>query len=647
MRKIGLLTLLLLLTAFTMSAQDFRLGKVSKEELKEKKHPVDTSAAAAYLYKTGKTYFRLTDSRFYMVTEVECRIKIYKKEGYEYATEEIPFYTGGRSVKLTFNDAYTYNLVGDKIEKTKLKSDGEFEEQINENYSVKKITMPNVKEGSVIEYQYTITTPYFTAFPDWYFQYPIPANNVSYEVAIPSYFTYNRYMSGYISVEKSAPKTRVGATSSLPEVVTTFSVKNVKALKDESYVNNIDNYLSILRHELASVQFPNEPMERFSTDWPSVAKTIYDDEDFGRELNHTNYFKEDIDALIAGLTPYQRVTTIFEYVKSRMNWNEKNGYYCIDGVKRAYEAKVGNTGEINLMLTSMLRYAKVDANPVLVSTRSNGVALFPTRTAYNYVIAGVKIDNELLLLDATSKNSLPNILPVRTLNWVGRMIMSNGNTEEVDLMPKKNSREVINISAVLEKEGKVTGKVRDQYFDHYAYSFRENYTGSNKDSYIENMEKRYKGITVNDYTITNDKELIKPIVENFDFVHESISEVIGNKIYISPMLFYTETENPFKAETREYPIDFVFPHQDKFLISITIPEGYVVESLPAPVSLSMQENIGLFKYNILATGNQIQVTTQLDINYPNVSAEYYSVLKDFFQKMIEKQNEKLVLVKKI
>lgn len=646
MTLIKLCSILLFLSGFSATAQDFRLGKVSKEELLQKVHPTDTSASAAYLFKRGKTYFRVND-RFFMVTEVECRIKIYKKEGYEYATQEMPYYTGGKTVKLNFSDAYTYNLVGGEIVKTKLKSDGEFNEEVSDNYSVKKITMPNVKAGSVIEFKYEITTPYFQVFPDWYFQYPIPANNIWYEVSLPNYFMYNTYLSGYIDIERTPLVSRTGQNS-IPETMVTYSAKNVKALKDESYVNNIDNYLSILKHELASVSIPGRSVERFSTDWITVAKTIKDDEDFGKQLTVSKYFENDLNGLLTpGLTPLQKTEVIFNFVKERMNWNQKNGYYSHSGVKKAYEAKIGNAGDINLMLTAMLRYAKLDANPVLVSTRSNGVALFPSLTAYNYVICSVKINNDVILLDATSKNALPNVLPIRTLNWQGRLLHSNGSTSEVDLMPVKSSKEVINISASIDNEGKITGKLRDQYFDSYAYLFRENYGSVNKESYVENLEKKYNGIVINEYSVTNDKDLTKPLIESFDFEHNSVSDVIGNKIYISPMLFLTRTESPFKAEKREYPIDFVFPTQDKYIISITIPEGYQVESLPKALSIGMAENIGSFKYNIQATGNQIQLSAQYEMNYPHVSQEYYQIIKDFYQKMIEKQNEKIVLTKKL
>ena len=78
-------------------------------------------------------------------------------------------------------------------------------------------------------------------------------------------------------------------------------------------------------------------------------------------------------------------------MKSTVKWNEYNGYSCDEGVKEAYKDKAGNVAEINLMLTAMLCTVGLKANPVLVSTRANGISIFPNRTAYNYVIAAVEI----------------------------------------------------------------------------------------------------------------------------------------------------------------------------------------------------------------------------------------------------------------
>ncbi|MNX70633.1 hypothetical protein D3C86_1019020 [compost metagenome] len=134
-------------------------------------------------------------------------------------------------------------------------------------------------------------------------------------------------------------------------------------------------------------------------------------------------------------------------------------------------------------------------------------------------------------------------------------------------------------------------------------------------------------------------------MENYNFIHNNIVEHIGSKFYFSPMLYYAKTENPFKDEEREYPIDFNYPRQDKYSFTISIPDGYEIESLPAPIAISTKENIGSFKYNISKVGRQIQLTTLFEINYSNVSADFYDTLRDFYKKMIEKQNEKVVLKK--
>lgn len=54
-------TLILLFAVFSNGfSQDFRMGKVSKEELLQKRHPLDTSAVAAVLSNKAQTTFTYT-----------------------------------------------------------------------------------------------------------------------------------------------------------------------------------------------------------------------------------------------------------------------------------------------------------------------------------------------------------------------------------------------------------------------------------------------------------------------------------------------------------------------------------------------------------------------------------------------------------
>lgn len=669
--KKTLLFLLLFVTFLNSTAQNFELGKVSIAELQQKVHPTDTSAVAAILFEKGRnTYEYSQENGFVMITEVKTRIKIYKKEGYDWANKKVQYYIGDNSKEIvSYSDAITYNLVGGKIEKTKLKSDGEFDEKLNRYWGQKKIVMPNVKEGSVIEFKYAVRSFSIGSPRGWNFQTSIPVNYSEYKTFVPEYFVYNTNQKGYIfpkiteekkqkvvrlsSLERTNGTGLSGSTSTFvqdqleyQETITTYIAENLPAMKDESYVNNVDNYTCSLVQELSMTKYPGKPYKTFSTDWGAVVKTIYDYDDFGPELSKTGYFEEDLKGVLTGLTtPEEKINAIFNFVKTRVKWNDYNGYSCNDGVKKAYKDKTGNIAEINLMLTAMLRYAGLTANPVLVSTRSNGVAIFPNRNAFNYVIAAVENGTDLTLLDASDTYSTPNVLPFRALNWVGRLIRKDGTSIEVDLMPKTSSNDLIAMNYAIDETGLVSGKLRRQRTDHNAMIFRKKIEDIKEESYLEKLENDNDKIEVKEYSRTNEKELKLPAIEIFSFVGSNLVENIGGKIYVNPMLFYTEKQNPFRQEVREYPVDYGYPFMDKYSINIQIPEGYKIETLPETTILSMQDNLGTFKYLTNTSGNAIQISAVYQINAAIISSEYYSMLKEFYQKMIEKQNEKIILTK--
>lgn len=636
------ITILLLFFAAVGFSQKNELGKVTIQELNEKIHPNDSSAAAAIIFKKSK--IRYDNFLGQVITETEVKMKIYKKEGYDYANVKEIFYNGNNE-SVDFTDVFTYNLVNGQIVKTKLKKESEFKEALTKNVIAKKIAISDVKEGSIIEYKIKRHSNNAFTLVNYYFQEKIPINDIELKVEFSDRFYYNKSLTGYLSPQKVDDNFN-DANSNFIQNRTTYRLKNVPAFKDEGYVNNIDNYRSRIRYELASVKNNLGVSENISTDWETVVKKVYESEYFGTELKKTGYFEKDIDALLNGLTTQEeKINGIFNYVKSKMTWNEDYSFACDEGVRKAYLTNKGNVAEINLMLTAMLRYAGFNSNPILLSTRSNGLPLFPTIVAFNYVISGIELPNQVILLDATDKNALPNILPIRDLNWFGRIIRKNESSAEIDLMPKSNSLDVVSILAKINANGEITGKIRDQYFDYNAYVFRHMNTNVTKDAYIEKIEKEYQGLEIGEYDVQNKADLTKPVIENYDFTATNSVEIIGDKMYVSPFMFFAKTENPFKQEKREYPVDFVFPNQDKYNISLTIPEGYTVELLPGSKAVSMQDDLANFKYNISNNGKNIQILYTQDINQAIIGSEYYDVLKGFYKEIVNKQTEKIVLKK--
>lgn len=669
MKKIIFITFFIIFnTAF---AQDYKLGKVTIEELKATAHKTEKDASASKIFSKSKTYMSFSAEKgFELITEVENKIKIYKTEGLKYADFAISFYNySSDKESVVFSEAITYNLVEGKIEKTKLKSEGEFVEKVNKFYNLKKIAMPNVKVGSVIEYKYTIKSPFLSKPNTWEFQDFIPVDFSQYQFSYPEYYSYNPFYKGELNIKtnkrtESKTITRTNKErnqTSSKQVTTSFSeskltfneyvidyeISNVPSIKEERYVKNISNYVTSISHELVAIKFPNETIKLISSTWEEVAKTINNSDDFGAELNKKGYFEDQINGAIAGkATNIEKLNAVYDFVKGNYKWNGYYGIYTDEGLRTINKKKTGNVADINLSLVVFLRHAGLKANPILISSVTNGIPLFPSRTAFNYVIAGVELDGKVILLDATDKYALPNILPSRAINWLGRMIYQNGESKEIDLQPSFLSKDNVIINYTISADGKASGNLKRQLTDHNAYAYRGAFGQATNESIVESREKKFDNIEIDNYVSENVNNLNLPVIESFDFVDDKHIEIIGDKIYLSPLLFYSMDSNPFKLETRAFPIEFPFPYLDRYMVNITIPEGYVVESFPNTEHLVFNDKLLVHKFIFTNNEGNLSLMLQNEVNTTILSSQDYQSLKEYFQKMVDKQSEKIILIKK-
>lgn len=669
MKKI-FFTVVFILVCSSINAQNYEFGKVSENEILQKEHPNDSEASAAVLYKKGKVSLQYNNGWEY-VYDFEARIKIYNQQGYDYATIEIPLYRvgGGNNEILSGFRGFTHNTEGGKSTRDRVRNSDMFDDDVNEFWDIKKITFPNIKEGSVLEFSYKITSPYTRSLPEFEFQGQIPVDFSEYTLDVPEYLGYKINSKGFFPIQQDLNKdlkeftftyfsnqwqgkSALGShktertTITQTQTKTVYTSKNAPKIIQEEYMNNFRNYITSIKPELEWVRMPQSSLTTYSTTWDDIAKDAYKSRSFGGELDAKNYFESDLQAvLINASTPTEKTIAIFDYVKKHMSWNGNYSFFTNKGVKDAYKDRTGNVGEINLMLTAMLRHAGLNANPVLVSTKSNGIPLFPTSTGFNYVISAVEIGNQTILLDATNPYSAPNVLPERTINWFGRLIKKDETTQQLGLMPSTLSRSVVNLEVSLNSNGSINGRYRRSLTDHRALAFRTRYATIPENTYVQQLEKKYGDLEINDYSIQNKTDAYKPIVESYHFSKENAYEIIGDKLYINPLFFLSSNQNPFTAEKREYPIDFSFASSSAYMINLTIPEGYNLESIPESQVFQLPDGLGEFRFMISNTGTNIQLRVTSDVNIALVPSNYYEHLKEYYAATIAKQNEKIVLVK--
>ena len=89
---------------------------------------------------------------------------------------------------------------------------------------------------------------------------------------------------------------------------------------------------------------------------------------------------------------------------------------------KAWDKKIGNSTEVNLILYHLLRKTGVKAYPMLVSTRENGKVnpAYPSRYQFNTSVVYIPVDSaKYYLLDATSKYNLYREIPENLLDGFG------------------------------------------------------------------------------------------------------------------------------------------------------------------------------------------------------------------------------------
>jgi hypothetical protein len=650
-------------------SQEIKFGKVSIDELEEKSYSLDTTASAAVLFKERKSYYTYNSQMGWVLVTTEFeRIKIYKKKGFDYATKKVPLYNRGDKDEMFSVKAFTYSLEGGKIEKTKLEMNQIFKEDLSENWQNNSFTMPNIKEGSVIEWEYTIESPFYSNINTLICQYDIPIKELKAEISIPEYFVFRVMPSSYypinyktgttqknyqISMKTSGSYGIYSPATSKTEYQTfsvrenTYSVveKNIPALLEEPFVSSMNNYRAMINFEIAAFRPPNDVATYYNNTWSDVAKDIYNSPKFGAELSKNSHFKEDLLKLknSAGI-PDENMVAIFEFVKKKLKWNDEYGIYTsTDGIKKAYMDGIGNVAEVNLTLVAMLKEAGFQAHPVLISTRSHGIPLYPTHDGFNYVIACVESAGKIILFDATESHSTPDNLPLRDLNWEGRIVKEDGTTASVPLYPVVYSEQNTKLTSQMQGDGMITGTMITSFNNLKGIEYRKDF-GLMKESDLKStLESKYNQIQIEKVKLNNMENIYKPVIEMVAFSADNLVDIINDKIYLSPMLFLSLRENPFKFDDRSYPIDFGIPWKNQVLVSIKIPEGYSVESKPEDMALGLVSDLGGVIVQTVIENNTINIKYQATINSAVISSKHYKELKELYKLAIAKQQEKIVL----
>ncbi len=654
------MTLALVCLAYLGFAQKptAKFGDVSKEDIEMKMYAADTSAAAVKLLDYGESLISYNQSTGFTLTfDRLIRIKILKKDGYEWANHEIPLYNqGSNDEKVISLKAITYNLVDGKIVETKLKKDGIFDEKQDEHWNIRKITMPDVKEGAVVEIAYSVSSDFWSNLDDWTFQTTIPIVWSEYRVRIPEYFSYDKYMQGYIGLEvreETAVPTTITIDSRTNEVLNLFEnrmryvAKDVPAFKPEPFITTPKDYISRINFELAYVKMPNQPLKPYLGTWEDINKTYWEDTDFGGQIKGNNFLKSTVADITAGLTtPEQKIGAIYTYVKQNISWDGNYRRFASKPLKKVLDEKKGSSAEINFLFMSMLEKADFDVSPVLVSTRNHGFVRqeIPVVSQFNTVVCLVRVDGNSILLDATSKYLPVGVLPENCLNGNGLVISKLGHSW-VNLESTEKSKLVVSSTYTFSEDETLVGKVTFERTGYDAQRNRNRYFVDGEEKYLKDLTASAEW-EISESQFTNAKETDLSFKEEHVFEIRDQTTSAADILYIDPFITGKMEENVFKLEQRAYPVNFGSPFERTYLVKVTLPEGYEVEELPQTKMFMLPEKGARYVYSVSQMGNDINIMSSLQVNKGIFTQVEYPNLREFYNQVVAKQAEMIVLKKK-
>ena len=605
-----------------------------------KVYPGDSSAAAVVLFDYCVAYISINNLDDRLLIERHTRIKILKKEGLNQADVGILLRDRGNGEeKLSNLKAVTYNYESEKIVETDLSKDGIFKERLNKSFNQIKFTLPNVQEGSVIEYSYKIISDYLDLFPNWTFQRSIPVRHSEYWAMIPGFLVFEKDMQGFIPLTTY----EVENTNYLSLIVKGhhYVSKNVPAFKAEPHMTSEADYVSKLN--LALRQYRGHEI---MASWEKLNTKLLEHESFGGIISGSGFLKDQVEQITAGKTePLQKIEAISNYVRKNFEWDGDQDYLAISP-KKIMEKKKGSSGDLNLLMGSMLVKAGIDVDMVILSTRDHGFIRrhFHTERQFKSVVCSVKIGNKTLLLDATERYLPYDVLPSRCLNGQGLRI-SKTNFGWIDLTPKAKEKTFVTVNLALDNSGELKGKVDFARDGYDAHEMRTEYFSTGEEAFAKKfLSDKQWSIEKKEFKDMDD--LTKSAKGSFEVSINEHAVTTGDIIYINPFVATKLESNPFKSEKREYPVDFGNKIESVYSCKIVVPDGYMVDELPQSKVLALPENGGKYIYNMTQIGNTISFTSNFSINKNQFSQMEYPILREFYNQVVAKQAEQIVLKKK-
>jgi len=655
-----------LLPVFSQERSTVKFGKISAEDFKTNVYSIDSNAAAVVIADIGSSDVLTNRSWFQVVYKRQRRVHLLKKSGYDAATFAFPVFVSSSSSGdegLDNLKAVTYNYENGQVVESKLDlKNSVYTDKLTKNIHLKKFTLPNVKEGSIIEIEYKLISNSVSYMPSWEFQGEYPVLWSEYTVTIPEFLYYlflpHESLSYYIKEKKETSRGYV-LDPSFPFLnpnKTSFSasvnehhwvVKNAPGLKREAYTASLNNHISKIDFVLSAYRYPLVD-RNLLLEWKEVMSILLKDEYFGLQYTKDNsWLNDDVNNITKGSTDnVSKAKAIFKYLRDNIKCISYSQIFPSNTLKEILKIKRGGVADINLLLVAMLRKIGINADPLMLSTRSNGYppVLYPDFSKFNYLVCAATIEGKKYYLDASRSQLGFGWLESECYNGYAKVI--DESATGIELLPDSLlERKIISVNISNDDQGNLTGYVQQSPGYYESYKTRKAIGEKGKDEFFKELQNEVgSGVSISNPVVDSLTLYDEPIYLTFDI---KIENEKAEMLYINPMFVEGHKDNPFKSATRLYPVEMPYAIDEAYILKMELPQGYVLDELPKPIKMNYdEEGKSFFEYIISENNGVIMLRSRLKITKTYFGSDEYEVLREFFAQVVNKHNEQIVFKKK-
>jgi hypothetical protein len=613
---------------------------IAPDQLAMSSEPKAPAAPAIYLYRQIDRDDNGPEETDY------ARIKILTEEGRKYADIEIPFDKARESIHSI--QARTIRPDGSIV-----KFDGTvYEKPIIQSRGVKLLaktfTMPDVQVGSIIEYRYRHDLSYGYVFDShWILNQDLFTSYAKFSLDPYRGFTLNYSWPAGLPAGTNPPKQEHGRLR--------LETRDVPAFVTEEYMPP--------ENELKSrVDFVYDAESNNEND-PTVFWKKFGKQRFGKVddfVDKRRIMEQAVAQIVEpGDSPELKLRKIYARTQQIRNLSferamsaqevqrekQKDAKNVEDVWRRGY----GDGLQITWLFLGLVRAAGIQADPVLVSTRDmyffRSRLMNPAQLNSNLVL--VNLGGKELYLDPGTPFAPFGVLPWNETAVKGlRLDKGGGSWIDTPLPPPADSRILRKAKLQLTSSGTLEGKITITYTGLEALWRRleeHNEDDTDRKQFLEDQVKADvpSGIEVS-LTNTPDWNSSDPtLVAEYDLKVPGWAAAAGQRALMTVGLFGGSQKHTFEHAVRIHPLYFSFPHQSEDDVTIDLPAGWQVSSVPQARSTDLK--VVNYKVAVEKVSGSLHLTRELSVKLLVLESKFYDSLREFFQTVRTGDEEQIVI----